>query len=82
MAMYSDLTDEELAAKITELRGKVETVAGGGAVAVIAGEGRRKEFTRGNIGDLRALLTEAVQEAERRANGGRLRGRAIGVRFI
>lgn len=82
MAMYSDLTDEELDAKIIELRDKVETVVGGGAVAVIAGEGRRKEYTRGNIDGLRGLLNAAIIERDKRANGGRLPGRAIGVRFI
>ena len=82
MAMYSDLTDEALAAKIIEFRDKVELVAAGGAVAVIAGEGRRKEFTRANLGDLKLLLRELLNEQERRANSGRLPGRAIGVRYI
>lgn len=78
--MFDDLTDEELAAKIIELRTKIETVAGGGAVTVIAGEGRRKEFSRGNIDDLERLLNMALAEKERRANGGRLCGRALRVR--
>lgn len=78
--MYSDLTDLELDEKIVELRTKVEQVVGGGGVAVLAGEGRRVEYTRGNVAGLEALLTEARNEKERRGNGGRLRGRAIGVR--
>lgn len=79
--MYADLTDEELDAKIIELRGKLETVAGGG-VSVIAGEGRRKEFARGNSTDLKRLYQDAVNEREKRQNGGTLRGRALGVGYI
>lgn len=78
--MYSDLTDEELEAKITELRDGIEKVAMGGAVAVIAGEGRRKEFTRSNSTELRKLLNAALDERDNRKNGGR-RGRALGVRY-
>lgn len=79
--MYDDLDDEALDAKIIELRDKIEKVAGGGQVAVIAGEGRRREFTRSNLGELQRMLTVASNTRERRLNGGRLRGRALGVRF-
>lgn len=80
--MYDDLDDEALDAKIIELRADLEKVAKGGVVVSIAGEGRRKEFTRGNQSDLRKLYDEAVLVRDRRRGGGRLRGRAIGVRFI
>ena len=79
--MYSDLTDEELDAEIVELRGKVKEVMSGGAVQVIAGEGRRIEYTRSNIDGLESLLRSALNEREKRSNGGRLRGRAIRPRF-
>jgi len=79
--MYDDLDDAALAAKIIELRDKIEAVAAGGTVAVIAGEGRRKEFTPSSIAALRQLYTEACNARERRSNGGRLRGRAIRARF-
>jgi hypothetical protein len=82
MALYDDLTLVELDAKIVELRTKIETVASGGGVSVIAGEGRRKEFTKSNLDALRALLQDALNAKEKLGNNGRLRGRAIGVRFI
>lgn len=79
--MYDDLDDAALIAKVGELRDKLETIVGGGAVEVIAGEGRRKEFTQGNAKELRRLYDSARNELDRRNNGGRPIGRAIGVRF-
>lgn len=78
--MYSDLDDEELDAEIVELRTKVKEVMAGGAVQVIAGEGRRIEYTRSNLDGLESLLRAALNEREKRANGGRLPGRALRVR--
>ena len=80
--MYEDLTDAELDTKIAELRGKYEDVLSGGAAVVIAGEGRRVEYTRGNIDGLEKLLDLARSERTRRANGGRFPNRAIRVRHI
>jgi len=68
MGIYSDLDDEELAAKIIQLRDAVETAAGGG-VAVIAGEGRRMEYTRANSSGLKELLRAALSERDSRAGG-------------
>lgn len=79
--MYDDLDDAALAAKIIELRNGLEKAAAGGVVVVIAGEGRRKEFTRSNVGDLKLLYRQACNERDRRKNGGRLGGRALGVSF-
>lgn len=79
--MYADLTDEELNAKVSELRDAIEKVSLGGAVAVIAGEGRRVEYTRANSEGLNSLYRLAIIEVEKRANGGRVGGRALGVRF-
>lgn len=75
--MYSDLSDEELDVEIVELRGKVKQVMSGEAVQVIAGEGRRVEYTRSNLDGLNDLLRLALLEREKRTNGGRIRGRAI-----
>ena len=80
--MFDDLTDDELKARITSYRDALEKLAMGGVVTVIAGEGRRKEITRGNSADLRALLAEARDALDRRNNNGRLPGRALGVRFF
>lgn len=78
--MFDDLTDEALDAKIVELRGKIEKVMSGEAVAVMAGEGRRIEYTRGNVDGLQQLLDSAITERDRRRNSGRRPGRALNVR--
>lgn len=65
--IYGDMTDEELAAKIAELRGHVEQVAIGGVAVVVAGEGRRIEYSRANEKGLLALLAAASREKARRA---------------
>jgi hypothetical protein len=79
--MYDDLDDDALKTKVGELRDKLERVVGGGAVEVIAGEGRRKEFSQGNAKELRRLYTAARNELDRRTSGGIAQGRAIGVRY-
>lgn len=66
MGLYSDLTDEALAAKIAELRDAIETTAGG-QVAVIAGNGRRMEYTRADSKTLWTLLRAATNEKDERA---------------
>lgn len=66
MIDYSDLSDEALDAKIAELGQKVENLATGGGVEVVAGEGRRMEFTRSSRGDLLALYRSAVEERRKR----------------
>ena len=71
MRPYAGLTDEQLEAEIQAYLAARREVALGGGVGVIAGEGRRIEYVRSNIGlldqDLRALGWEA-----------RYRGLAIG----
>lgn len=63
---YSTLTDEELAAKVTELRNALEATSIGGGVAVVAGEGRRMEYTSANRADLRQFYQAALREQQRR----------------
>ena len=64
---YADLDDAALLAKIAQLRGAIDEI-GTDRVAVIAGEGRRVEFTatRANLEQLYASLRNAVSEAKRR----------------
>lgn len=78
MGFYSDLTDEELAAKVTELRDAYEKTIGGG-VAVIAGNGRRMEYTRADSKALMGLLRDAQNEQDERR--GNCPTGAIGVIF-
>jgi len=76
MSFYEDLDDEDLAAKIKELRVAYETVIGG-QVAVIAGNGRRMEYTRADSKALLGLLREAQNLRDER--GGATVSGAIGV---
>lgn len=79
MRIYSSLTTEQLDAKISDLTGKLEGLQSGGGIAVIQGEGRRMEYTRGNSAGLQDLLKLALAERDRRA-GTNPYG-AIGVTF-
>lgn len=67
MILYANLTDADLAAKIVELTAKYETALGGGVATVVAGEGRRVEYTRANSAGLLSLLRAATNERDRRA---------------
>lgn len=77
--LYGDMTDVELAAKIVELRAAYETAISGKVATVVAGEGRRVEYTRANIDGLKGLLTAAIRERARR-DGVQVSG-AIRVHF-
>lgn len=77
--MYEDLTDAALDAKIVELREKVEQVAMGGVARVVAGNGRRIEYSDANRGGLEGLLKLAIREKQARA-GVQVSG-AINVTF-
>lgn len=79
--MYEDLSDEDLDEKIAKFRDAIEEATIGGDVAVIVSDGRRMELTRGNMAGSEKLLTRLLEEKEMRANGGILRGRALGMRF-
>ena len=63
MRLYADLTDEALLAEIAEYRAAIKKVAMGGNVGVVAGEGRRIEYTAGNIEAARLELRELFAEA-------------------
>lgn len=80
MGIYSDLTDEALAAEIAAYRAARKEMTLGQGVAVIAGEGRRVEFTKANRADLDAELRALIREQDKRA-GRRGGGRAIEVHF-
>ena len=77
---FEKLTDDELSAKIDEIREKITAMTFGGEVAVVAAEGRRLEFTRANAKQAHMLLEEAI--SEQNARNGATVGRAIGVDFI
>lgn len=77
--MYEDLSDDDLKAEIIDLRGKIKIVVGGGTAVVVAGEGRRVEYTAANLKGLQSLLTAAIRERDERA-GVQISG-AIAVTF-
>ncbi len=80
MLFLDDLSDDALKDKIIELQTKMETLALGGDVQVVQGEGRRMELTRSNIGEAQRLLERYHDEWYRRFPDQRT-GRAIGVKF-
>jgi len=65
MRPYADLTDELLIAEIEQYRAARKEAMFGGGVGVIAGEGRRIEYTKTSIRgldeELRVLYYEARQ---------------------
>lgn len=63
---YDTMTDAELDAEIVELRAAARSLTSGGDVQVVAGEGRRMEYTRANHQDLRRDLNAACREKARR----------------
>lgn len=87
MGLYSDLTDEELAAEIAAFRAARRAVVlggdgGVGTVKRITDGDRTIEYTAANLGmldaELKALLAE---DARRKDPFGRGSGRAIEVEF-
>lgn len=76
MGLYEDLTDEELAAEITAYREAIRKVELND-VGVVAGEGRRLEFTSGNLRDARDTLRNLM--SERRRRGGVIGGGSIAL---
>lgn len=62
IGLYAKLSNEQLEAKIEEFHAAIQKTSMNG-VGVIAGEGRRIEYTSANLGaartELRMLLTEA-----------------------
>lgn len=79
MGLYSLKTDQELLDLIAKYEAAIETATIGGDVAVIAGEGRRMEFTSCNIGGAWKILRELVAELARRPGYDHLRHYAIPV---
>ncbi len=71
MRPYADLTDRALSDEIKQYRDARREALFGGGVGVIAGEGRRIEYTKTSIGGLDADLRLLYYEA-------RMRGMAIG----
>lgn len=80
MGRFSGLTDQQLADKIVRYETAQEEVDLGESVIVVAGEGRRTEFTRANSANIRTTLDALLRERDRR-NGTGGRGQAIEVIF-
>lgn len=65
MRPYIDYTDEQLIAEINATLAARKTAISGG-VAVVAGEGRRIEYTRANLTGLEQTLRDLGYEARQR----------------
>jgi hypothetical protein len=65
-AIYTSLSDQELTDDIAAFRSARRELMLGAGVAVVAGEGRRLEFTRANQGSLDAELKNLIAEGQRR----------------
>jgi hypothetical protein len=81
MRPYMNYTDDEIVTAITETYAARRKIAAGGLAVVIAGEGRRVEYTQGSASllaeDLRMLEYEARQRGLEIAG----QGGAISVEF-
>lgn len=66
MRPYADLTDDELTAEIKQYRDARKEALFGGGVGVIAGEGRRIEYTKTSVGGLDQELRLLYYEARAR----------------
>lgn len=84
MLVYRQLTDDALLLKMQAVADAIEKAALGDEIAVIAGEGRRMEVTRSNLGEARNLydLLEGIW-FERYPDQAPVRGgRAISVTIV
>lgn len=82
MNPYGRLTEEQLLAEIAQYEAAAKEFALGGDIAVIAGEGRRVEYTRRDGKAVNNALRELYAEAaDRGLDGFTGGGRAIPVRF-
>lgn len=78
MSAYSLMTDEQLLAELTEWRAARKKAVMGG-VAVVAGEGRRKEFFRSDTGAIEIEIGRIERECARRGLIDRAPGGALQV---
>lgn len=76
--MFDDLNDEDLAAKVAELRDKYVALCGGDVVDTVVADGRRMEFTPADAERVRQLWLSAKRTLDAR-NGVFTSGSAIGV---
>ena len=77
---YASLSDEDLIAEINDLNtAKRKAMMGG--IAVIAGEGRRVEYSKADVGAMNVTLRELYAEARRRRLDIAGVGGAIKVEF-
>lgn len=81
MRPYIEYTDDEIVTAITETYAARRTIANGGVAVVIAGEGRRVEYTRGNATMMNDDLRMLEYEARLRGLPIAGIGGAIGVEF-
>jgi len=64
--IYTNLSDADLQAKIDTFTSAYEAAMSGGVATVVAGEGRRIEYTKSNATGLYSLLKLALDEQQRR----------------
>lgn len=81
MSIYSGISDEDLLDEISQFRSARRELMLGQGVAVVAGEGRRMEFTRANAGDLTTELKNLIAEANCRGLIEASGGGAISLEF-
>lgn len=82
MSPYKNLTDQQLLDKIAQFQAAYEELALGDGIAVIAGEGRRLEYTKRDGRAISNILRECYAEAQSRGlSGYDSRGGAIPVRI-
>ena len=79
---FANLTDQQIIAKIQKLQCAIEDAVSGDKITVVAGEGRRMEVMKANIGEAKRMMSDYESEYYSRNPDKRPRGgRAIGVKF-
>ena len=86
MGLYSDLTDDQLAAEIASYRDARKAIVlgtgdGVGAVKRVTDGDRTVEYTQANLPALERELNALLAEQARRASPTGIAGRAIQVEF-
>lgn len=82
MGTWTDLSDQDLSAKIERYRSAIESRELGETLKVVAGDGRRNEFFDAPTAAMKTTLAELLRERDIRNGDVPRGGYALGMRFL